>query len=223
MKWTVEKLRKFEENLIKEFEAGKIHCPLHLSGGNESELITLFRRIGKKDYVFSTHRNHYHYLLKGGCPIRLTNEILDNENGKMRSMNFCDPTINFYSSAIVGGNCALAVGVALGLRKERRSVAAKVGGKGKAVGLSFIHKNRAHVWCFVGDGGEDTGHFMEAVRFGLARDLPLTFVVEDNDRSTDSSKSDRWHNYQPINARNILRYSYVRTYPHVGIGKHVTF
>ncbi len=206
IRWTVKKLQDFEKELVSRFEKGAIRCPLHLCGGNEKQLMDIFKGIKKQDYVFSTHRNHYHYLLKGGSPENLMGEICNLDGaiygGQARSMNFCDPDINFYSTAIVGGGCAIAVGVALSLKKEKKG---------------------AHVWCFVGDGGEDGGHFMEAVRFALSRELPLSFIVEDNDRSTDSTRQERWHNYQPVVARNIIRYSYERVYPHVGIGKHVIF
>ncbi len=226
-KWTVQTLKDFELLLITMFEAGKIRCPLHLSGGNEEDLIEIFKHIKPQDYVFSTHRNHYHYLLKGGDPDNLISEILGKDtginHGQSRSMNICDPSINFFTSAIVGGNCAVAVGVAMALKKVGSTAKGGAGKEGTAVGKSVIRKNKAHVWCFVGDGAEDSGHFVEAVRFGLSRSLPLTFIVEDNDRSTDSTKQERWHGYQRINSRNVLRYSYTRTYPHVGIGKHVIF
>jgi len=203
---TITELQEFEQQLIDLFEAGKLRCPLHLSGGNEDELIRLFDHIDEQDYVFSTHRNHYHYLLKGGNKVTLMNEIKGMKsainNGKGRSMNFSDPSMNFYTSAIVGGGCAIAVGVALGLKKQG---------------------SKAHVWCFLGDGAEDGGHFLEAARFGLARRLPLTFIIEDNDKSVDSCKKDRWHKHRNVEASNIIRYHYERTYPHVGIGKHVSF
>jgi pyruvate dehydrogenase E1 component alpha subunit len=199
--WNMKKLKEFESTLAIKFERGEINCPLHLCGGNEENLLTIFSQIKKDDWVFSTHRNHYHALLKGVPQEQIIDEVL-NKKGTMRSMNFCSPKHNFISSAIVAGNCALAVGVALALKKE---------------------KSKSKVWCFCGDGAEDSGHFMEAVRFGLARRLPLTFVVEDNDFSTDSTKKDRWHNDVSIQSLNIVRYEYKRIYPHVGIGKHVTF
>lgn len=196
----------FEANLIKLFEEGKINCPLHLCGGNEAQLIKIFEQIKEKDYVFSTHRSHYHYLLKGGDSKRLLNEILGLSTGickgQGRSMHIYDRENNFFTSAIVGGCCAIACGVALALKKKQ---------------------SEAKVWCFIGDGAEDSGHFIEAVRFGNARQLPLVFIIEDNDLSIDSSKKERWHNYSPIEARNIIRYSYKRRYPHVGIGKFVSF
>ena len=129
--------------------------------------------------------------------------------GNGRSMNLYAPEVNFYTSAIVAGTCSIAAGVALGLKRESVK----------------RHPNYKPpmVWCFCGDGAEDHGHFMEAVRFGLARNLPLTFVVEDNDHSVDATKRARWGNYQPIRARNVLRYTYQRTWPHVGVGEHINF
>ncbi len=205
-KWTAESLKEFEKKVIHLFEMGKARCPIHLCGGNEEQLLALFDNIKAKDYVFSTHRNHYHYLLKGGSQRKLLDEIIGLPTGvckgEGRSMNVYDPSINFYTSAIVGGSCAIAVGVALSLRKRR------------------VH---SHVWCFIGDGAEDQGHFTEAARFAHCRRLPITFIIEDNNRSVDSTRADRWKNFAGINFPNILRYSYERIYPHVGIGKFVTF
>ena len=204
--WNVQSLRDFESKVADLFEKGGIHAPVHLCGGNEEELLRVFRDIREEDWVFSTHRNHYHYLLKGGSWKVLLSELRGSRKGMCkgngRSMNVVDKKLRFYSSAIVGGNCAIAAGVALGLKLQGK---------------------KEKVWCFVGDGATDGGHFIEAVRFGLGRDLPLTFVVEDNDFSVDSSKKDRWGEFFQVNARNIIRYEYKRSFPHVGIGKFVTF
>ena len=208
-KWTPTKLKMFELEVKQLFEEGQINCPIHLSGGNEKQLIALFENIKPKDWVFSTHRNHYHYLLKGGVPTRLMDEIKGKEtgicHGKGRSMHIFDKELNFYTSAIVGGNCAIAVGVALSLKKRYK-------GKGR----------RPMVWCFNGDGAEDTGRFAESVRFALARELPITFIIEDNNYAVEASKEERWHNYHPVQAKNIMRITYERMYPHVGIGFNVS-
>ena len=209
-KWTPEELIAFEDSIKVNFERGRINCPVHLSGGNEEALISIFEHINKQDWVLSTHRNHYHYLLKGGNPQSLFEEIMGSHSGicggKGRSMHVYDRLHNFVTSGIVGGTCGIGVGIALGIKKK--------------------WKNRKgvtpHVWCFVGDGAEDGGHFAEAVRFGVARQLPLTFVVEDNDLAVESTKEDRWHNHPRFNSPNIIRYEYTRKYPHVGVGKHVS-
>ena len=43
----------------------KIKGPIHLSGNNENQLIKIFKKINKQDWVFVGWRNHYHALLKG--------------------------------------------------------------------------------------------------------------------------------------------------------------
>ena len=58
-------LIEFEQEIKKIYESGKIKAPIHLSGNNEDQLIKIFKKIKKNDWVFSTWRNHYHALLKG--------------------------------------------------------------------------------------------------------------------------------------------------------------
>lgn len=209
-KHNAETLMAFEHKVKLKFEEGLINCPIHLSGGNEDQLLAIFETIGPQDWVLSTHRNHYHYLLKGGSATALMDEILGKESGvcggKGRSMHIYDKSLRFITSGIVGGTSAIAVGIALGLKKKFKA-----------------RRSRCpHVWCFIGDGAEDTGHFMEASRFGLARSLPLTFIVEDNDLAVESTKKDRWHNFRPFKQDNIIRYMYKRKYPHVGVGENVS-
>ena len=60
---TKEDLIKFEKQIVSLWEDGQIKAPVHLSHGNEDELIQIFSVISKDDYVFSTWRSHYHALL----------------------------------------------------------------------------------------------------------------------------------------------------------------
>jgi len=82
------------------------------------------------------------------------------------------------------------------------------------------------VYCFVGDGAQEQGHFYEAVMFVEAHDLPCMFVIEDNDRSVDSSLEERnptkWRFEDPS---CVMRDEYTPTYPHAGNGtkKHIIF
>lgn len=187
----------FEQAIALLWESAKIPFPIHFSGGNEKQLIELFKEIKKGDYVLSTHRGHYHYLLAGGSPDKLVEMIMRGD-----SMHILDKSINFMTSSIVAGMPSIAAGIARA-RKERNQ------------------KN--HVWCFVGDGAEDEGHFYEAVRYVDGQNLPCTFVIEDNDRSVETPRSERYGNSQ-INWPNCVRkYSYIPTYPHVGTGKFVNF
>lgn len=194
---TKQELIVFEERIKNLWEAGKIPFPVHFCGGNEDQLIEIFREIHPRDYIFSTHRSHYHYLLAGGPEEKLEKMILRGD-----SMHIFDKDLNFLTTAIVAGGVGIAAGIALGLKKQNSA---------------------QRVWCFLGDGAEDEGHFYEAVRYVDGQDLPCTFIIEDNDRSVETSKSERYGPSKIDWPDCVRRYNYVATYPHVGSGKWVNF
>ena len=70
-KLTPQDLINFEDLIVSHWEGGKIRGPVHLSNGNEEQLVEISKRIGPSDWVFSTWRSHYHALVKGICPIWL--------------------------------------------------------------------------------------------------------------------------------------------------------
>jgi len=184
----------FEKSVAESFEAGEIHGPIHLSGGNEEQLISVFKNIGRDDWCFSTWRNHYHALLHGIPQDKVMAEILAG-----RSMNLCFPEHRFYSSAIVGGILPIAVGVAAGLKRKGC---------------------QRKVWCFVGDMAASIGAFHEASEYAAGQDLPITFVIEDNGVSTNAPTRECWGGGRIYKS---IRYHYKRMYPHSGIGKWVQF
>lgn len=191
---TGEELRAFEARIVAAFAAGELPFLVHLSGGNEGPLIEIFKEAKEGDWFFSTHRNHYHYLLAGGDATRL--ETLIREG---RSMFVYDRARNFISSAILAGTPCIACGVALALKEA-----------GSA----------ARVWCFVGDGAEDNGHFCEAVRYATGHDLPVCFVLEDNDRQVDTDYATRWGTAARFDWQSpkVRRYHYKPAFPHGGAG-----
>ena len=194
---TAEELRAFEREIAAAFEAKKIHAPVHLSGGNEDQLIEIFKEIDRRDYVFATYRNHYHALLHGIPPEELRAAIFAG-----RSMFWSSPTHRFVTSAIVGGMLPIAVGVAAGI--QRRG-------------------DPERVWVFVGDMAATTGAFHEAVQYADGHKLPIMFVVEDNGFSTDTPTVETWGNEVSTGSHRVSRYWYTRTWPHVNSGVFVNF
>lgn len=97
----------FEADIAREFDAGNIHAPVHLSGGNEQQLIDIFRDVRPTDWVCSTWRSHYHALLKGIPPAEVKRQIMEG-----RSMFISSPEHCFLSSAIMGGMLPIACGLA---------------------------------------------------------------------------------------------------------------
>lgn len=190
----------FENRIKAHWEAGNLPCLLHLCGGNEADLIGLFSDIRPRDWVFSTHRNHYHALLKGIPPDQLEAAILSGH-----SMFTFSREHNFYSSAILAGACCIAAGVAYDIKAR--------GGD-------------EEVYCFLGDGAEEQGHFYEAALFVEANKLPCIFIIEDNQRQVDTDKRTRrginmagTYAWRPLDHFNcVVRYHYTPTYPHAGSG-----
>ena len=113
-KYTKEELIAFEDKIVEHWESGKIKGPIHLSNGNENELIEISKRIKTNDWVFSTWRSHYHALIKDISPEWLENEIL-----KGHSITIVNKEAKFYSTAIVSSSIAIAVGVALSNKRDK--------------------------------------------------------------------------------------------------------
>ena len=194
--WTEEKLIRFEQSIVDIWEAGKIKGPVHLSNGNESSLIEIFKRIKETDWVFSTWRSHYHWVLKGLSADYAT-EII--KEGK--SITMCEHEERFYASAIVGGTLPIALGVASAIKKD--------GGDDK-------------VWVFVGDMSFESGIFYEVHKYARNFDLPLYFVVEDNGVSTYTPTDATWNTKRDIPS-DVIHYTYKSKYPHYGSGKWIAF
>tara|TARA_R100000152_G_C6773991_1_gene201581 strand:- start:1016 stop:2209 length:1194 start_codon:yes stop_codon:yes gene_type:complete len=196
MDWSAESLKNFEQEIVDLYLDCKLPFLFHLSGGNEEELLEIFKDIKEGDYVITNHRGHYHALLHGMAP-----EVVKDRISNGRSMFLYDREKNLFCTAIIGGSPAIAAGIAWELKRT---------GSDKKV------------WCFVGDGTEDTGHFFEAVRYVEGWDLPCKFIVEDNNRSVETPKDERWGEAtHPTWPECVLRYEYDITFPHARIPEFI--
>jgi TPP-dependent pyruvate/acetoin dehydrogenase alpha subunit len=189
-------LIEFEQRVQKVYEAGEIKAPIHLSGGNEDQLIEIFKKIDKDDWVFSSWRNHYHALLHGFDPEKLFNLIVEG-----RSMGINSLEDKFYSSSIVGGSLPIALGAAQSIK---------------------LKKQKNKVWCFIGDMTFETGTFHECYKYSRNFNLPIEFVVEDNNMSTNTPTDQTW-NTKSKAPDDIHYYKYERNFPHHGTGNWVLF
>ena len=186
----------FEKRVQDVYESGKIKAPVHLSGNNEDQLIKIFKKIHKDDWVFSSWRNHYHALLHDFDPEKLFNLIVEG-----RSMGINSLEDRFYSSSIVGGSLPIALGVAQSIK---------------------LKKETSKVWCFIGDMTFETGTFHECYKYARNFDLPIEFVVEDNNMSTNTPTDLTWNKKSKI-PNDVHFYEYERNFPHHGTGNWVLF
>ncbi len=186
----------FELDIKKLYEEKKINSPIHLSGNNETQLIKIFKKIKKSDWVFSSWRSHYHALLHGVDKKEIKNQIL-----KGRSMSICSKFPRFYSSSIVGGTLSIAIGVAI---------------------ANKIKRKKDKIWVFIGDMTYETGIFHECHKYSIQNNLKINFIVEDNNMSTNTPTNKIWKKKTKA-LKKVIKYKYNRKFPHHGTGSWVLF
>lgn len=197
-KMNKEQLISFEKDIAENYEQANIKAPVHLTGGNEDELIEIFKKIKKNDWVFSTHRSHYHALLKSNDPEWVKSEIFAQRSAHINSKKY-----KIFTSAIVGGNLPIALGVAKAIK---------------------MRKGKEKVWVFVGDMASEMGIMYECHKYALGHKLPITFIIEDNGWGVYTPTDKVWGNYTFKHiAPKLVIYQYSRIYPHYGIGKWINF
>lgn len=202
VEYTEKDLIDFEEDIANEFNQGKIKAPIHLYNGNESIMIDLFRTyINPQDWVLCTWRSHYQCLLKGVPKEQVKENIL---NGK--SISLCFPEYNIFSSAIVTGILPIAVGIGLSLKKKNLT---------------------EYVYCFVGDMTSETGSFEECLKYVQNFNLPVRFIIEDNNKSVCTDTRKTWNmqrlTREGMMSKHIFYYQYNSKWPHSGGLNRVQF
>lgn len=190
----------FETSIADAFNRGEIRAPVHLTSGNEEQLIEYFKGVQVADWVCCQWRSHYHCLLKGVPEAELRAEIMAG-----RSISLCFPKARVISSAIAGGILPIAVGIAMGIKR--------------AGGTERVH-------AFVGDMMSMSGIFHECVVYSHNFDLPIRFVVENNGISVCSDTNKTWGSSGDIVGHispNVSIYRYESKYPHSGAGTRIQF
>ena len=167
-----EKIVNFEKKLQDNMK--DIYCPTHLSLGHEGVADEIYQNIKDIDWLFSNHRNHHHYLAKGGDEKKLWDEIMGLETGLNMgfagSQGITDKSINFHASAILGGLIGVSTGTAYALK---------------------LDKSDAISVCCIGDAATEQGVFWESLIFSALNSLPICFICENNGKSVDALLEER--------------------------------
>lgn len=163
-------IRAVEEGICAEYSNRNIRGPVHLSIGQEAMAVGVLNVCRAEDVAVSTHRDHAHYLAKGGRVGAMIDELYGLETGCSRgyggSMHLFSGEANFMgASAVLPGSTPVAVGLGLGCKLDGRN----------AVSIGFS-----------GDGASDEGSFFEALNLAAVLRLPVLFVCENNGLSTNT-------------------------------------
>lgn len=184
----------FESKIADAFNAAKIRAPVHLHDGCEEQLIEIFKDVRPQDWVCSNWRSHYHCLLKGVPPDELEAEIMAG-----RSISLCFPRQRVICSAMVGGILPIAIGIAYGIKRRG---------------------DPERVWAFMGDMTRLCGAAHECIMYAANHELPVTWVVERNDKSVCTVTSEVWG---ACRSPDVREFTYESRYPHAGAGQRVNF
>lgn len=155
------RIRKVEEKFLELFSLGKLNGTVHTCVGQEFSALAFAGQLKKKDFVFSNHRCHGHYIAFTGDTRGLLAELLGKSSGTCggigSSQHLCHN--NFFSNGIQGGIVPVSAGYALGNKLRG----------GDAIGVVFI-----------GDGTLGEGTIYETMNIISKWEIPLLIVCENN-------------------------------------------
>ena len=180
--------RHFEQNVYECVKKKKIKLPVYLSSGQEfipstlSEIILSNLKI--KPLIFAQHRCHATYLSFGGDITGLIKELLGKKDGCSYGMggsaSIHSPKINMY-----GHDGHMGTQVPIG------------------IGACFSSKKPTII--FLGDAAAEEDYVVGALGWASTKNLPILFIVEDNNLSILTKKKVRrnWDMHKLAKSLNL--------------------
>lgn len=164
--------RNFEDEVFKRMADKTIQYPAYLSAGQEyiaASIATVLE--GKVEpHIFIQHRGHSTYLSFGGDVVKLIDELLGRETG-----------------------CANGMGGSASIQCKEKHIFGHDGLMGSqvpiAVGYCYTTKHPTIV--FVGDSAAEEDYVLSAIGWASTKNIPILFVVEDNNLSILTEKKVR--------------------------------
>lgn len=154
-------IRLVEEKFLSLFAEGKLNGTVHTCVGQEFSALAFAGQLQRRDFVFSNHRCHGHYIAFTGDVKGLIAELLGKASGTSggigSSQHLCNN--NFFSNGIQGGIVPVAAGYALGNKLRNNG----------AIGVVYI-----------GDGTLGEGVLYETLNIISKWQIPLLLVCENN-------------------------------------------
>jgi len=168
-------IRALENNIANLLNRAVLKGASHLYAGQEAVAVGAIGALQADDLITSTHRGHGHAHAHGDTAAgsaeekqthfnKMMAEVLGKSGGyckgKGGSMHIADVAHgNLGATGIVAGNIPVAVGAGLAQK--------------------LMNSDRV-VLCFFGDGAANAGNFHESLNMASLWDLPVIFVVENN-------------------------------------------
>jgi pyruvate dehydrogenase E1 component alpha subunit len=179
--------RAFEEELFHQVKLGNIKIPVYLSAGQEYIAATLSVALEEMGVVerqiFIQHRGHSTYLSFGGDLDSLVLEILGDPSG-----------------------CANGMGGSASIQSKAANIYGHDGlmGSHGPIATGMCYGNKMPTLCFSGDAAAEEDYFLASIGWASTKNLPIWYVIEDNNLSILTEKKVR-RNWEMSDVANAFK------------------
>jgi pyruvate dehydrogenase E1 component alpha subunit len=165
--------RHFENYVYRKIEDKTIKIPVYLSAGQEStpcSIATYCKELGIEPNIFIQHRGHSTYLAFDAPPEKLVDELLVLESG-----------------------CSFGMGGSASIQSLEKNIYGHDGLMGSQVPIAVGHcyQTKHPTIVFMGDASAEEDYVGSAIGWASTKNLPILFVVEDNNLSILTEKKVR--------------------------------
>ena len=165
--------RHFEINVFKNVQKKNIFFPVYLSAGQEFISATISQVMEDMEIepnIFIQHRGHSTYLSFGGNITELIDELLGKETG-----------------------CAYGMGGSASIQCREKNIYGHDGLMGSQVPIAVgsCYTSNKPTIVFVGDSAAEEDYVFSSIGWAVTKNIPILFVVEDNNLSILTEKKVR--------------------------------
>ncbi len=158
------RIRQFELAATNLFKRGQLKGTVHTYIGMEASGVGVCMALRTDDLIAGTHRSHGHNIAKGADLDRMMAELLGKETGYCKGRGG-SMHIAAFETGSLGALAVVASGIPLAV--------------GAALAFQMRGEDRVAV-PFTGDAGSNTGNWHEGLNMAAAWNLPVVFVLENN-------------------------------------------
>lgn len=182
--------RYFENYVFEKLRDKTINIPVYLSAGQESvpcSISVYCKNLGINPNIFIQHRGHSTYLAFEASPEKLIDELLGLETG-----------------------CSFGMGGSASIQSLEKNIFGHDGLMGSQVPIAVGHcyQTKHPTIVFMGDASAEEDFVGAAIGWASTKNLPILFVVEDNNLSILTEKKVRrnWNMHELAHAYKVEAY-----------------
>jgi pyruvate dehydrogenase E1 component alpha subunit len=162
--------RHFENQVYQKVQNKTIKIPVYLSAGQEfipASIATILEEKNIEPNIFIQHRGHSTYLSFNASPIELIDELLGRKSG-----------------------CANGMGGSASIHSHEKNIFGHDGLMGSQIPIAVGHcySTQKPTIAIMGDASAEEDYVLGALGWASTKNLPILFIVEDNNLSILTEK-----------------------------------